>query len=440
VGPVPARGIAAPPRLRVTDVPLFGPLEVPSAAEEEGPPDGLTLDAAIDRLVRDNLFLEARRWEIPATRADVITAGLRANPVLFADGQLVPYSQYNRTHPGGPNQYDLNVSHPIDYSGKRLAREAAAWTVLSVQEALYLNAVRIEIDNLYVAFLNVVATRETVRYARASQAGLRRLLGIYETLYRQSDVTRADVGRVNTMVEAADLAVTDSEELLRRYNRTLGALLNLPPDQAVALQVRGRLADLAPPPPPTDELVRIALAERPDLVAQRLGVGRAEAGVRLARANRFGDAYLLYQPYTFQNNMPSGLKSATSWALGVTAPLPVYNRNQGGVARARLNVEQTLVELAAVERRVAAEVIDAGRRYKVSRERLRKIEQDVLPAARSLRDDTLELFVSGELTAIDANNAQKEYNQAVRQYRDALISHRRSMFELNTAVARRVLP
>src|SRR5262249_4840797 len=157
---------------------LYGALALPATTEEEGPPDGLTLDAAIDLLLRNNLFLLAKRWEIPAARADVLTAGLRANPILFADAQLVPYGAYSRARPGGPNQYDLHVPHPVDYSGKRPARRASAEATLTVQEALFQEAVRVQVDNLYTAFVDVLAARETVRYARASQAGLSRLVGI----------------------------------------------------------------------------------------------------------------------------------------------------------------------------------------------------------------------------------------------------------------------
>ena len=52
----------------------------------------------------------------------------------------------------------------------------------------------------------------------------------------------------------------------------------------------------------------MGLSSRPDLNANRLGLTRAHADVKLARANRFSDVYLLYQPYTLQNNSPFGLK------------------------------------------------------------------------------------------------------------------------------------
>src|SRR5262249_61756780 len=88
-GPAPAvtPGITSPTRLTITSVPLYGPLEVPDSAEPEGPPDGLTLDAAIDRLLRSNLALQALRWQLPQYRAHVLPARPRANPILSADRQ-----------------------------------------------------------------------------------------------------------------------------------------------------------------------------------------------------------------------------------------------------------------------------------------------------------------------------------------------------------------
>src|SRR5262249_21209868 len=66
------------------------PLALPGGKEVEGPSNGLTLDAAIERLVHENLDLRAQFHEIPMAEADVVTAGLRANPILYADSQLIP--------------------------------------------------------------------------------------------------------------------------------------------------------------------------------------------------------------------------------------------------------------------------------------------------------------------------------------------------------------
>src|SRR5262245_8366683 len=84
IGMAPTPGITLPPTVAFTEVPLYGPLAIPSGAADEGPPDGLTLDMAIERLVRENLDLRAQFHEIPKARGDILTASLRANPIFYA--------------------------------------------------------------------------------------------------------------------------------------------------------------------------------------------------------------------------------------------------------------------------------------------------------------------------------------------------------------------
>ena len=174
---VPEReGISAPPSLPLAEVPLFGPLSLPARRDDPGPPDGLTLDQAIERLVRDNLGLRARAYELPQADADVLTAGLRANPLLYVDSQLIPYGNYSAQRPGGPLQYDLNVTYPLDVTRKRRARTLVAARARSVLQAQYQDAVRLQIDNLYTAYSDVLAARETIRFAEAAREGLAELL------------------------------------------------------------------------------------------------------------------------------------------------------------------------------------------------------------------------------------------------------------------------
>ncbi|WP_435005095.1 TolC family protein [Tundrisphaera lichenicola] len=433
-------GIAPPSALPLAEVPLFGPLSVPADLEAEGPPDGLTLDQAIDRLIRDNLGLRARAYEIPQAQADILTASLRANPLLYADSQLIPYGAYTAKRPGGQNQYDLNVTMPLDVTHKRKARTLVATRAKRVLEAQYQDAVRLQIDNLYTAFADVLAARETIRFAETARDGLAVLLDRTRRMYEGGTRTIAEVSRLEAILEASEIELLDARERLISTKRTLGTLLNMPGPEAESLEIRGSIRDSFPPPPPVNELIQTALTCRPDVVSYRLGITRAEAEVRLARANRLSDVYLLYQPYTFQNNSPSGLKGAHSWALGVTVPLPVFDRNQGNIEKAKINFTQSQVELAEREQAVAGEVRQAQREYDLTRAAMERIETKLLPAASRVRDDAYRLYLKGEEAAIVYLNAQREYNEAARQYRDTLVRHRRSMLRLNTVVGQRILP
>ena len=173
----PAAGLAgasisAPTPLPSSPLSQFGSLAIPPGALDVGPPDGLTLDQAIERLIRCNLDLYSKSFELPQADADLLTAGLRANPILYTDVQNVPYGSFSTNRPGGQTQYDINVSYPLDLTHKRRARTLVAFRAKRVLEAQYQDAVRLSIDNLYTQFIDVLATRETVREARKGVAEL----------------------------------------------------------------------------------------------------------------------------------------------------------------------------------------------------------------------------------------------------------------------------
>jgi cobalt-zinc-cadmium efflux system outer membrane protein len=400
----------------------------------------LTLDQAMEQLISNNLDLRSKFYEIPQAEADILNAGLRANPVFYADGQLVPYGRYTRDRPGGQTQYDVNVSYPLDVSRKRAARTLYATRAKRVIEAQYQDAVRTSIDSLYSAYVDVLAARQTVRYAKAAVAGLTSLHKVTKELYEKDQETRAGVARVQSQLTTAEVGLIDSEEGLRKSRRALGVLLNMPADQAETLEVRGTIQDLSGGPPTQDELIRMALALRPDIVAFRLGVKSAEANVRLQLANRLTDVYVIYQPYTLQDNSPYGLKSPISWALGVTVPLPVYNRNQGGIARAKLNVTQSQLELQSNERQLVTDVQQALNEYEVTLKMVERVRNEIEPAAKLVLEDTRRLYLGGEVNVISFLNAQREYQDIVKQYLDTVVRHRRSMLALNTVLSQRIFP
>lgn len=434
------QGITAPKPRPSPSTKLYGSLSLPELVEDEGPPHGMTLEMAIGRSLRENLDLRSKFFEIPQAQADILQASLRANPIFYADSQLIPYGHFDKATPGGPTQYDVNISHPLDLSHKRQARTAVACRARRVLEAQYQDAVRLNIDDIYQAFVDVLVARQTVRYTKSSVQGFEKLLEVEKKRYSLDVSTRADVGRVDIQRDTARISLLDAEQQYSKTKQALGALLNLPPGEVESVEVRGSISDRYPPPPPLEELNRIALTVRPDLVSFRLGVQRAEADVRLALANRFSDVYVLYQPYTFQNNKPFNTGSATSWALGITAPLPIYNRNQGGIQRAKLNVTQTEIQLANLERQTISDVAVAYREYSISRKMVEEIERVILPDAKQVLGDSLRLYTGGEKDLTYFLEAQRNFNDTVKQYLDTMSRHRRSMLTLNTTLGQRILP
>ena len=316
-----------------TTTPFYGTLEIPSQ-DNDGPPDGVTLDQAIDITLERSLDLRAKLLEIPMANADILQANLRSNPIFYQDGQLLQYkgssTQFSRAAPGGPSQFDTNITYPLDVSRKRIARTRVAAQAERVLEALYQDAVRQRIDDVYGAFVTALAARQTVRYAKQSADRLVDIVNRYEERFKKGDISLAELNQVRIRLRTARLGLVDAEAAYRKSKLDLGSLMNLKLEEIRRLELKGTIRDVAAPPPPAEELRKLAVAERPDIVSVRLGVHRAEADFRLAKANAYSDIYVLWQPYTFQDNTPYGLKSQYSWAVGVTVPMPIYNRNQGG--------------------------------------------------------------------------------------------------------------
>lgn len=418
--------------------PIYGPLEVPEGADD-GPPNGLTLDAAIARLSQANYGLRTKFQEIPKAQADILSAGLRANPLVFASADGVPYGSYSQRRPGD-NGYSVVLIQPIDVNQKRKVRVVVAQQAKKVLDAQYQDAVRIEIDNLYTAFVDVLDSRETARYAKASLDGLNQVLATTEQQYAKQIVPQTEVENAAIQRDTGELSLEQAETALRQAKRALAVLLDIPTGEADGLEMRGSIRDEAAPPPPPDDLGRLALCVRPDVVSYRLGIRRAQEDVRLQRAERFPDVFVLYTPYGFRNNAPMDEKSATSWSIGALVSVPLFNRNQGNIRRAEHNVIQTKIELSGLERQVLSDVERAYLEYASTRTAVQRLEGGILPRARKLRDQKSTLYTQGQENIVTYLNAQRDYNEVVRQYRDTLIRHRRSMLRLNTAVGQRILP
>ena len=419
------------------ELPVFGSLEVPSEVDE-GPANGLTLDAAIETLMRQNFDLNTKFQEIPKADADILSAGLRGNPLVFASADENPYGRYSQQRPG-ENGYGVTIIQPIDANNKRRVRILAAQQAKRVLEAQYQDAVRLEIDNLYAAYVDVLAAREGVLYVQASLAGLNEAVNLIERQVRGNQQTVIELDRVIIQRDSAQIALDEAKASLAKASGNLATLLAFPATEDQQLAVKGRILTPEQPIPKSDELVAMAIANRPDLMSYRLGVQRAQADVNLAQAEATPDIFVLYTPYALRNNTPTGGQDATSWSLGVMASVPLFNRNQGNIRRAGINVSQTRIEQSGVERQIENEVRRALKDHETASVSVEKLRADVLPRAKRMRDQTLKLLTKGEQDAIAYLNAQREYSDVVRQYRDSLIRQRRAVLKLNTVVALRII-
>lgn len=426
------------PRVELPDYEAF---EIEQPAGRAAPADAWGLDRAIARLVAANLDLQVKRLEIPKAQADVVTAGLRANPLLFYDTQFIPiYGGFGPGNAGGPTQYDLNVTIPLDLNGKRAARVRYACRAREVVEAQYADAVRQAIGELNDVYIDLLLAVDSIRFASATVTGLERSLDERRGARARGDATLAEIEQERIRLDAARISLDEARTAERAARLALVPLLNLPAQAVETLPLSGSLAVEPPPLPPVEGLVGLALRHRPDLAALRLAVGGADSGVQLSRAERFEDVFLLVQPFTMQDLTPTGQDPSFAAAVGVTIPLPLFDRNQGNIERSRINAAQVRIELARAEQTVDAEVRQVVVRLSEADAAVRRMDADLLPSARRQVLDARDRFERGEVEEDESLSARDQLNDLVRQHNDLLVRRRRAMLELNTATGTRLLP
>ena len=323
---------------------------------------------------------------IPESIAAILTTNLRARPLMYADGQLIPYESFSSRRSDGASQFDVNITYPLDVTSKRTVSARPARSAKTVAEAQFQDAIRIEIDKLYTAFVNVLEAQEKVHRGRESQAFRYRNLKASQARSEKETGERTQFRSGLISYQRARRTLLKAEEDLGRTRRALAQMLDLPPDEANRLEVER--SPRLPSIPALADLIPLALKARPDLTALRLGLARAQADVNLTTTNMAvgSEIYSLYQPYTFQ-----GRHAGSYNPLGLNVPLPIYKRDQGNLARARINLSQTQIQLATTERQIVLQVEQSHRECESSLAELPRLvkERDAALLARDLAERSL---------------------------------------------------
>ena len=175
-----------------------------------------------------------------------------------------------------------------------------------------------------------------------------------------------------------------------------------------------------------DALARQALANRPDLVAQTSRVQRALGQEEYEKALGKPDLvpYFGYRRDFIVNAL----------TFGVSLPLPFFDRNQGGVARALAETSRERQDLRRVELQVRREVLEAYNFVSARAVLIRALRAEYVPNARRARDIAQASYSLGALGLIAFLDAERAYRETLLGYNQALYDHQVATFLLDAVV------
>ena len=377
----------------------------------------LTLEQALEQATSRSPTLAAATRELEATEGAIRQAGAWRNPELSATVEDTRRETRTTT---------TTLGFPLELGGKRAARVTAAERARDVAQA-ELGHARAELRSRVVAaYFAVAVAQERTRLAAISAETAARAadaVGKRVAAGKVSPVeeTRARVDQANAQLESAEATAE-----LRTARFTLATHWgdSEPKFDAVA-------ADLAAAPqrPALAELMA-RLDASAALAASRIEVERRRALVEVERTKAYPDVTLSVGAKR-DNEL-----GRTQAVVGVSVPLPLFDRNQGAVLEASRRADKASDELQAARLRLAAELQEAANRLAVTATSLHALQGTVLPAAQQAYDAAGKGFEAGKFGFLEVLDAQRSLLQARTRYLNTLAAAYQAAAAIDRIVGR----
>lgn len=396
-------------------------------------PSLISLDQAIDLALAHNHSLKASRTLILQNQAQEITANLRPNPTFGADTQFVPFfspQDFSGDNLNNVQQFDLGLSYLFERGRKRQHRLQAARDQTAVTRAQVDDAGRTLAFNVGQQFVSVLLAESTLRFALDDLKGFQQTVDISEAQLKAGYIGEGDYLKIKLQLLQFQTDVSSAR--LAKVQALVGLRELLGYDAVPAdFDVIGDLA-YQPLNSNLQDLQARALRERPDYRAAELGITAANSQIQLAKANGKVDV-----TGTYDFTHVSGENTASVFA---NFALPIFDRNQGEIARTRYALTQAQEQQQLASDTVLSDVANAYEAVKSNDEVVQLYTSGYLKQAQDSRDISEYAYKRGAASLLDFLDAQRSYRSTQLAYRQALASYMTALEQLKEALGSRNLP
>jgi len=385
-----------------------------------------------DLFLRSNPTLRAQQQSIVSDKAAEVTAAARPNPTLQNDTSSATVGLYQE----------------FEIGGKRAARIRSARLATQISQTDAADARRTLTLSLRQAFVAALQAKSDLQFARDNLANYEHTVDLNREMLQAGETARADFLRIQLQTLQFETDLDDATLALRTAKATLRGLLgtaNLPED----FDVNG---DLNAEPFDTDlaDLRKLALQNRPDLKSADTGRQKAAADVRLAEANRWPDPTIgtsflhtgneMPGPQWFEPFYPKGTTTNAMGAGAASIQIPLFNRNQGEIARTKSEELRANFLAQAARNQVIQDVDSAYAEFVSARNRLNLYQSTYLGAAKESLDIEEFSFHKGGASVLDFLDAERTYRGTQLAYHQQLAAYMDSLAQLQSAIGMDVGP
>jgi cobalt-zinc-cadmium efflux system outer membrane protein len=400
--------------------------------------DGLSIDKLVELGTNRRADLLAARQRLAIAEGRLQQARLRPNPTLETE-----YGSPRLLGGEAESDFSVGVSQVFELGGKRSRRATVA--------ELELNQIRSEVLQLEKQIIAQIRTNYTNALSAARQldvlekliAANQEIVRVTEARLTEGDVAPLDVNLVKVEADRMRIQAIQTRSELETQILELKTLIGA--EIAENLQ----LAPQTERPPRLDlglsELTEMALNERPDLQAAKIGEQLGDARVNLAKANAVPnlEGSVRYSRKKEITDFPAQIGGNTinrdsELTFGVSIDIPIFNRNQGEIASAAGEKLQAVRQREYLEATIKRDVAVAYRKYRAASEQMVLYATQILPRSEENLRSIRSAYGFGEFSIFEVVNEQRRLTENVTGYNQALRDYYSALAELEAALGKTI--
>jgi cobalt-zinc-cadmium efflux system outer membrane protein len=390
----------------------------------------LNYEEAQRMLLQQNLKVLASYYEISMAEADVVQSKLWQNPYFSWNQDIfnIPKNDYFNFQ----NQFSIQVEQVFSVSGKhlwgvRLAKLGVKQNKIQLQDVL--RGLLFELGEKYIALHTAQQKRNL--YVQ--------VLNRYDKLI-QSTENKLKVGAIskNEVVRLKSEKITLLNDVIHNQND----IIEMSSEIRKLLNIKENIAISIPESPfilkdeslNVDNLITEALNTRPDLSLAKLNIEYSDANLKSEKAQATPDLKLGYQPSDRGSNYVLPYQG-----MLFEASIPIFDRNQGGIKKAKLKIEQSKINYAQVDNVVRNDVINAFGQWTNIKTGIQNFTSNLLSEMQEISKNSDLNYENKNINLLQYIDLQRIYTQNQLEYIEMQKKFKQSINRLNFSVGKEII-
>jgi len=369
--------------------------------------------------------LEVARAQWRVAQAEIKTAGGRPNPTV----SVVPEYDFTPSIGSSPWLPAINFDLPLETAGKRRYRIARSQH-LSDAARLNIAGTAWQVrGKLRSSLLDLTAAGHREAALQKQFSAQEQLVDLLQQRLHAGAMSSTEVAPSELALAKTRLDLIETKRQRAEARAGVAEAIGVPVNALNEIELA---VDFPNPPPASQDLLSAdlrsrALRSRTDILASLAEYEASQSALQLEIAKQYPDVHLGtgYQWDQGENK----------WQLGLTAEIPVLNRNEGPIAETEARRGEAAARFQALQAKVIADLDRAFESFQAAEKNLAALEQ--VTAAQLQQLEAVEGQVrAGAADQVDLLNARIEFGMGELAREDTLIKINQALAALEDAVQR----